>query len=71
MINKAINDVINQNEKLILMLNKENNRITKKELRSKVDVSSATIDGAIKTLRELGIIERVGSNKTGNWVVKE
>ena len=71
MINEAINDVINQNEKLILMLNKENNRITKKELRTKVDVSSTTIDGAIKTLRELGIIERVGSNKTGNWVVKE
>ncbi|MEG0919693.1 MAG: ATP-binding protein [Anaerovoracaceae bacterium] len=69
-INDVINDVINETEKKILMLIKENNGITKKELSCKIMVSLATIDRAIKRLRELNIIDREGSNKTGKWIIK-
>lgn len=67
--NDVIIDVINEKEKIILERIKYNNSITKKELNLKTGISLATIDRSIKKFRELDIIERVGSNKTGYWKI--
>ena len=47
----------------------KDNRVTKKELQLKVGVSSSTIDNNINTLKELGLIEREGSDRGGYWKI--
>lgn len=44
--------------------------ITKNELTIKCDLGKTSIDNIISRLKKLGLIERVGSNKTGYWKVK-
>lgn len=47
----------------------KDNRVTKKELELKVGVSGSTIDNNINTLKELGLIEREGSDRGGYWKI--
>lgn len=44
-----------------------NNRVTKKELEKIVSLSGSAIDNNIEVLRGLGLLEREGSDKGGNW----
>ena len=39
-------------------------------MSQELNLSSRTIDRAISNLKQLNIIERIGSDKTGHWVVK-
>lgn len=45
----------------------KDNRVTKKELEQKVGISSSAIDNNIDALKELGLIEREGSDRGGYW----
>ena len=49
---------------------KETPTITRPELCERLNVSLATIRRAIAQLKELNIIERIGSDKAGYWKVK-
>ena len=49
---------------------RNNPNITKNELTIKCDLGKTSIDNIISRLKKLGLIERVGSNKTGYWKVK-
>lgn len=71
-INEAINGAINLTlvekavyEEIVKMPN-----ITKEQLHTITSLGKSTIDRAIKSLKEKGIITRVGSNKTGYWSTK-
>ena len=44
-----------------------NNRVTKRELEQIIGLSASAIDNNIDALKELGLLERVGSDKGGNW----
>ena len=44
--------------------------ITLAEISEKIDKSLKTVNNAMKTLQEKGIIERSGGKKNGNWKVK-
>ena len=75
---KAENDPINDpvkllSEKELLVLNSitEQNDITAKDLVNKLGISEKTVKRAISTLKEKGLIVRVGSDKKGFWSVKE
>ncbi|MFP3153291.1 putative DNA binding domain-containing protein [Lachnospiraceae bacterium ZAX-1] len=68
--NDTINDTINKSEQAILELIKGNDQFSVEELEEKIDKSRSTVLRALKSLREKGIIERSGSNKSGHWVVK-
>ncbi|QOR73791.1 putative DNA binding domain-containing protein [Cruoricaptor ignavus] len=46
-----------------------NNRITKKELEQNVGISASAIDNNINILKELGLIEREGSDRSGYWKI--
>lgn len=46
-----------------------NNRITKKELEQNVGISASAIDNNINVLKELGLIEREGSDRSGYWKI--
>lgn len=45
----------------------KDNRVTKKELEQKVGVSASAVDNNIYALKELGLIEREGSDRGGYW----
>ena len=53
----------------VLAALRENPRMTKPLLVSKLNRSKTTIDNSIRALREKGLLVRIGSNKTGHWEV--
>lgn len=55
----------------ILELMKEDPGITKVRLQSLLDTSKSSINRAIKKLKEKGMLERLGPNKSGYWHVIE
>ena len=76
-INGTINEMITdgmayltKDEKTVLSILKEPQRYTKSDLSIKIGKSVTTVNRIIKSLTERGLIERVGSNKTGYWIVK-
>ena len=51
---------------------KENNRrITKSDMVTKIGKSEATLSRIMKRLKDKGLVEHVGSNKTGFWIIKQ
>ncbi len=70
-INEVINGAINISvtEQAVLAALNKKARITKVELQKETSLGKSTIDRAIKALKEKGLIERVGSNKTGYWKI--
>ncbi len=63
---KAIND----REKLVLELLRNNPHITLVEISEKIDKSLRTVNNTMKSLQEKGMVERVGSKKNGRWTTK-
>ena len=59
---------VNQIE--IIKLIQSNRKITIAELAKSIKVSEVSIYKNIKKLKNYGIIERIGSDKTGFWRVK-
>lgn len=59
------------NEQRTLELIQTNNRITAKEVAESLSVSLRQDVRVMATLKEKGLIMRVGSNKSGHWVVIE
>lgn len=53
----------------ILQHLKKNPHATYKELSLKIKVSTSTIKRHIQSLKRVGIIERLGSDKTGHWKI--
>jgi len=60
---------ITELQKDILKKMKENPTITISELAKTLNVNYTTITRNISKLREIGFIERLGSDKSGTWVV--
>lgn len=70
--NESINDPINtltEDENRILEIIKSGRKLTKEEMAQEIGKSKATVQRCIKSLLEKGFIKRIGSNKTGYWVV--
>ena len=49
----------------------ENAFITVAEIMQLLDMSDYGVRKNIKVLKDIGLIKRVGSNKTGHWEIKE
>ncbi len=63
---KRSGDTVNDT---VLGLIKNNNKITAVEISKHLKVSLSTAKRKIKSLKESGQIERIGSDKTGHWRV--
>ena len=70
-LNEAINEALTDNQKMLLDMLRNDPTITQKEIIERVSLSRSTVQRMIKELSELGRLERVGSKKTGSWIVKE
>ncbi len=66
---KVANKVANKSAQKVLMLLYENGHLTRDELSERTGLSLGGIKKIINSLREAGLIVRVGSNKTGYWQV--
>ena len=66
---KVADKVANKSAQKVLMLLYENGHLTRDELSERTGLSLGGIKKIINSLREGGLIERVGSNKTGYWKV--
>lgn len=58
---------LNKNQQKILKLMNLNNQITIVKMAKLISISETAIENNIKKLKEKGIIERIGSDKTGSW----
>ena len=63
--------VTNKTEDIIIAIIRDNPNITVNQLMIKTCLSEPGVKKNLKQLKEKGIIERVGSNKTGYWKIKE
>ena len=70
-LNEAINEALTDNQKMLLDILRNDPTITQKEIIERVSLSRSTVQRMIKELSELGRLERIGSKKTGSWIVKE
>lgn len=69
---KAKKDLVNDPVKAdILQQLKQNPNANYTELAEKTGYSVATIKRHIQGLKKLGLIERIGSDKTGHWIIIE
>ena len=70
-VNGEVNyDDLSKNELLVYEAIRSNPHVTRSDMIEMLDVSARTIDRAIKSLKEKGIIERVGADKNGYWKIK-
>lgn len=69
--NKVGNKKMNNSQIKVLAEIRNNPNITKQQLMLVCELGKTSIDNIISTLKKLGYIERVGSNKTGYWKVIE
>ena len=66
-INDTLNDTLNNREKIILQMIKNNKYVSQEEMAKKCEVSVETIKRDIKKMQESNIVKRIGSKKTGYW----
>lgn len=71
--NVQINDYekLTRIEKLILDIILENPKITQVNIATRLETTPKTIQRGIATLKEKGIIKRIGSNKKGYWKIMD
>ena len=64
---KLENDTVNYNGDTLFDLIKRNNNITAVQISGDLKISLSTVKRRIKALKEKGLLERIGSDKTGYW----
>ena len=70
-LHEALNEALTEKQKLLLDILQNNPTITQKEIVESAALSRSTVQRTVKELTEMGRLERVGSKKTGSWIVKE
>jgi ATP-dependent DNA helicase RecG len=60
-----------ESQRKILELIKTNPYVSKRELSSKIGISTTAIDKNIKTLKKKGLLKRIGPAKGGHWEIIE
>lgn len=65
----GVNSGLNENEQSIIDLLRTNPNLSAKELSHNLDIPFRSVQRYISNLKDKGIIQRIGSNKTGYWEV--
>lgn len=66
-----INEDLTEAEQIIFNLIQNNDGISKAEMAIRIGKSEKTVQRTISSLIKKQIIERVGSNKSGKWRIKQ
>ena len=67
-VDKWVENLTNNRVNIIKAIH-ENSKVSKRELEDKVGLSATAIDNNLDALKDLGLIERVGSAKGGHWQI--
>ena len=67
-VDKWVENLTNNRVNIIKAIH-ENSKVSKRELEEKVSLSATAIDNNLDALKDLGLIERVGSAKGGHWKI--
>jgi len=67
--NVGINVGINKTEKSVLSLLISNSDMTTDEMATELGLTRRTVERTLVSLRKKGKIERIGSNKSGKWII--
>ena len=70
-VNTTVNTTVNRTQRKILDLMAVNPKITAEALSAKIGITTRNIKSNIKKLRDAGLVDRVGADKNGDWIVKE
>lgn len=62
---------LTRTQKLIIDRIAENDCVTVKELSQELNLSVTAINNAIRRLKDIGAISRIGARKNGHWVIHE
>ena len=66
-----LSETLNENAMHVLLIIKRDPNITASEISIELNISSRTVQKQIANLKKVGIIERIGSRKSGYWIIKE
>ena len=53
------------------IINTDNPRVSARQISEEIGINTRNVQNHIKSLKNLGLIERIGSPKSGHWVVKK
>ena len=67
--NDTVNDTVKSENDTVFSLIFENNIITATQISERMNMSLSTVKRKIKNLKERGLLERIGSDKTGYWKI--
>jgi ATP-dependent DNA helicase RecG len=68
-VNAGVNVGVNKTQKRILEIIIQKNNVTQEEIAKEIKTTKRTIERNINVLKEKGLIERVGADKTGYWKI--
>ena len=68
---EAKNSDLTELEKRLCELLRENSKITQSEIQKKLQLSRSKVQRTMKKLVNEGIIENIGSRRSGQWIVKK
>ena len=68
-VSGRVTDRVTENERAVLLLLEEAPGYTMQQLAERLSVSRKSIASRLKKLKEKGVIERVGSDRSGYWKV--
>ena len=68
-VNVPVNKNLNETERMVLQHIVEQNNLTAKKMAEMMNVNEKTVKRAIAKLKEYGMIQRIGSDKSGYWSV--
>ena len=63
--------VLTKREQQIINLLREDKRLTRAEMAEILNCSDATVKRALQSMGEKGVLRRIGSKKTGEWIIIE
>jgi ATP-dependent DNA helicase RecG len=68
-VNVGVKNDVKETQKQIMSLMVETPTISAQRIADTIGISKRRIESNIRAMKKAGLIERVGSDKTGHWVV--
>lgn len=71
LLSESKNIGLTEIEKRLCALFKENSKITQSEIQKQLELSRSKVQRTMKKLVNEGVIENIGSHRSGQWKVKK
>ena len=69
-VNNSANNGVSKAQMKILQQMRTNPNVTAKQISEAIGINTRNVQVHIRSLKSMGIVERVGSAKKGLWIVK-